>query len=245
MKNKKYISGSVLVLAIIAIVAGIFYVQENNKVQIVSRDDPTDIVVDFYQTWLDTVQSTSTDPYQAGLTDNTLLSKALQKKLSQAHEASDVDPVLCQIPTPRRFKVETAYEQPDEIQMNVFSKGSETVSQSVVTIRQLDEGWYIDDISCINESDPNTDREFTFEHEGVLSKDPAFVTDAAYWHIIYIQNIVPDRVVPLFFDTESTCIDQDKKESTCDQNQFTEMQHVIVRGNMTEAGLEVQQVETL
>ena len=209
--------------------------------QAVSTDDPIDVVLDFYGDWLDAVRSTSTDPYQAGLTNEPLLSPTLQNKLDNPPAEQLKDPVLCQDPIPTKIRSKRLYEKPDEVQFVVFSKEQPLAGQAIILARRLNDGWYIEDIECSREFDEP--REFTFEYEGNLLKSVPPPYDPNYWHLVYSQDSVPGYAVPLFFSAESMCTDSNGTESICDENQFTETQKVMLHGNMTELGVDVMKLE--
>ena len=250
MVNKKIIVG-VAVLVFLTVVISLSLKEfktdteikpiEATEIQQVSTDDPIDIVLDFYGDWLDAVQSTSTDPYQLGLVDEPLLSPELRSKLSNPFEDQLKDPVVCQDPIPEKIRSKRLYELPDEVQIVVFSKEQPLAGQAIATIRRLNDGWYIEDIECSREFDEP--REFTFEYEGNLLKSVPPPYDPNYWHLVYSQDGTPGYAVPLFFSTDSQCTDVNRVAAMCDPNQFTETQKVMLRGNMTELGVEVKQLE--
>lgn len=245
MNSKKII----FVIILIAIAAGLaVYLKENqtdNKndleedltSQVVSEYDPLDITLDFYEKWLAAAQESSSTPFTNKLFEEPLLSSGLRERLSKMPEAGTIDPVICQDPIPEKIRTKISYELPEEVQMFIFSKEQGSAGQSVITLRKLNEGWYIHDISCSKEFEEP--KEFTFENEGHLLKDsmPAPYS-SENWHLIYERDGVQGYVVPLFFDTGSNC-----GESTCDINNFSETDHVTIKGNMTEAGVEVKVLE--
>lgn len=215
--------------------------EEVTDVQEVSTYDPMNIVLDFYDEWLAAIESTSTDPYLSGLIHEPLLSQGLREKLAKPLGSQEKDPVVCQSPIPSRFNGKQVYDRPDETQIVVFTKDQPTAGQAIVTVRHLNGGSYIEDISCSKEFDEPS--EFNFEHEGNLLKSVPAPYDSNYWHLVYTQDSVPGYAVPLFFNAESTCTDTSGIEAVCDEGQFIEAQKVMVRGNMTESGLDVVELE--
>lgn len=250
--KKKHILIFLLIALVLVIVAGIYPMKEktgpesseNESTQVVSTYEPLDIVLDFYGDWLEALRSTSTDPYVAGLANEPLLSSALREKLNSTSSEQVKDLVLCQDPLPEKIRSKVLYENPDEVQMVVFSKEQSLAGQSVATVRKLNEGWYIYDISCSKEFDEPG--EFSFEQEGNLLKQsmPA-PYNPEEWHLIFEQNGTGGYVAQLLFDGETMCTDLSGTESVCDTNQFTETQKVMVRGNMTESGVDVVRVESI
>lgn len=215
--------------------------EKATDVQAVSTYDPIDVVLDFYSDWLDAVQSTSTDPYQAGLTNEPLLSPALRDKLNNPPSEQLRDPVLCQDPLPTKIRSKRLYEKPDEIQFVVFSKEQPLAGQAIILARKLNNGWYIEDIKCSREFDEP--REFTFEYEGNLLKSVPPPYDPNYWHLVYSQDGTPGYAAQLFFGAESICINPNSTKTVCDEKQFTETQKVMLHGNMTESGVDVMKLE--
>jgi len=80
-------------------------------------------------------------------------------------------------------------------------------------------------------------------YEGNLLKSVPPPYDPNYWHLVYAQNGTLGYVVPLFFSAMSMCTDIRGNESVCDPSQFIEVQKVMLRGDMTELGVEVKQLE--
>jgi hypothetical protein len=246
--KKQILIGSV-VLAIL-ITVGLLFTNKNSYMpqdpatvtQVVSQDEPVDIVLDFYSKWLAALQSSSTDPYQSDIVHEPLLSQALREKLQRSSMAAGgKDAVICQNPIPEKVQAKILYERPGDVQIIVFSKEQRLAGQAVVTTRRLGEGWYIDSLECSKEFDEPG--EFSFEHEGNLLKAVPPPYDSNVWHFVYAQNGVNGYVVPLFFGNESLCIDLAGNEATCDENNFTNADKVTIRGDMTEAGLTVKRVE--
>ena len=118
MKQKNIIITGVVILAVVAAGAWLFFNKGNvwqGLKQEVSMDDPIDIVFDFYNPWLDALQSASADPYKLGLANAPILSKELRDRLlnAEGHPTTEPDPVLCQTETPTGISVRTIYKHED------------------------------------------------------------------------------------------------------------------------------------
>jgi hypothetical protein len=252
MKNRILIGGGlVLLLGVLGLVW--FSSSNSNKdnpgevasTQFVIKEVPRDIVLDFYGPWLDAVRSTTTDPYQAGLGEAPILSPAQRTKIAEAKNTSSaIDPVTCQTAAPEKIISKVLYELNDKAQILVIAKDDNLKGQAVVTLNRLNEGWYIDDISCSAGEVP-PEREFTFEREGFLLKSVVEPLNPEYWHLIYEENGQLGNAAPLFFSEESTCIDVEGNSETCDATKFMETTKAVVKGEMTESGVKVSRLEVI
>lgn len=242
MKKIKIV-GVVLVLA--AIVALVWFFANRDSKQKVSTLDAVDIVGDFYHGWLKAAQAPdAAEPNLGTLAKSPILSKSLKNKIKNAQKDSDAtDPVLCQTVVPEDISIRRVYVNKDEAQMVVTSKNKSVANQALVTLNSLDGGWYINDIQCsLGEMAP--DREFSFEKEGYLLKNSIPKPyNPKNWHLIFEENGEAGHVVPLLFDTESQCTDLGKNKSVCKPDQLTEVTKVFIRGQMTEYGATVKQLE--
>lgn len=214
--------------------------------QVTSTDKTADIVLDFYMKWLQAKESTSTDPYQLELHTSSILSPELRDTLStlQSDFKNDIDPVLCQKATtsPLRLTARPIYTLAEKAQVLVLAKKLE--AQAIVTLLKQNDGWYIDDISC-SAGEFAPEREFSFEQDGYLLKKVPAPLDSNYWHLVFEQNGQTGNAVPLYFDPASVCTSLDTIQSTCDQNTFTDAQHVFVQGQMTETGVQLRTLKML
>jgi hypothetical protein len=213
--------------------------------QEVSNEEPLDIVLDFYEAWLSAMKSTSTDPYQLELSKDSLLSSELSAKLieTQSDDTLEVDPVLCLATLPEKIRAKSVFELEDQVQFVISAARDKVLTgQSVVTLNRLNEGWYIDEISC-SDGETAPVREFTFENEGFLLKSVLPPLDSQYWHLVYEKNGQGGHAAPLFFGAESICIDASGSENVCDINEFTEASGAFVQGEMTESGMNVQRLQ--
>lgn len=243
MKNKIYIVGGIIGIAII----GLLVLQGRSTepslvVTEIPLGDPLDAAADFYGEWLDAARSTSTDPYQAGLATAPVLSEVVRVKLATAQlDESTIDPVFCQEELPRRVRLKPVFAQDTEAQYMVLP--DEVVpDRAMVTVRAVDGDWQITDISCIS-AEQGEEREFTFERTGNLLKSVPPPLDPEYWHIVFEENGQQGHAAPLFFDPTSVCVSESGTESVCDPSTFVEAAKVTVQGQMTESGVEVKRVQ--
>ena len=252
MKHKKIILGGLVALVlIILIVAGVFF-KENRAKQMdlgldgqeISTDTPVDIVLDFYNPWLEAVKSTTTDPYKSESVSKKILSDELRMRLmsTEGHPETEIDPVLCQSTIPERVTGRIVSQQEDETRVLVMAKEKELTAQSVFTLKRHNDGWYIDSISC-SLGEFELPREFSFEKEGHLLKSVPPPLDPKTWHIVFEENGELGHAVPLFFDAESSCVSTDKNTAVCTPDQFIEATKIHVYGQMTELGAEVKRLE--
>lgn len=241
MKHTKTIVG-IIVLIAVAVFAWIFI--KGSSTQQVSKLDTTDTVVGFYTEWLASVKDSSVSPDRAKLAKSPILSKALREKLSSALKQTDsLDPVLCQTTVPESFATRSVYQKDTEAQILVTSRDKSVSEQTIVTLNKTDEGWYINNIEC-SPGEFAPEKEFTFENEGFLLKDsiPA-PYNKKNWHIVFEEDGVKGNVVPLIFDKDSQCTDLDGNKAVCKPDQLAEATKVLVRGQMTEYGANVKQLQ--
>lgn len=243
LHNRKTRIGSIIVLLILlAIGAGVaaFFLLK----QEVSKDEPVDVVFDFYRPWLEAVQSTSTDPYQAGLDKWPFLGRELRGQIRAARGVEGgLDPVLCQTVTPEDFALRVVFEGDAKSEMVVTARKSSSTQQAIVSVLAHDGGWYIDDIRCSPGEIP-PEREFSFDAQGTLAKS-ASASSTAPWHLTFAENGETGKDVPLFFGPESVCAAADGTAVACVPDSFTEKAKVRVRGEMTELGVTVVRMESV
>ncbi len=233
------------VVGLIVIVAGIFLIinrVSQPEEQQVSTDEPVNIVLDFYDSWAAAARATSTDPYQEGLDNEPLLGKDLRDKLADSKEQFETgtDPVLCQTTTPEVITARVSYVLDDEAQILILSRDEGLGGQSVATLTKLNDGWYISDITC-SAGEFGVDREFSFEKDGYVLKNPAL----GGIYIIFEEDGVFGNAAPLVFGPQSMCTDVDGNESVCNSDSFGEKEKALVRGQMSEVGVDVQQLHFL
>lgn len=208
-----------------------------------TQGDPVDLTLDMMSQWRDNRAGTSTVPL-AGFIEQPLFSPALRTKLNETPEANGLDPLLCQPEVPPRVVGRMVLQTETEAQVLVFARGLETLApqQSLVTLRGNGEGgWVISTIACVlGETAPEV--EFTFDREGYLLKSVPPPYQAGDWHIVFAQDGQMGYVAPLTFTGESLCIEANGVETVCAPDSFVEPSAVLVRGEMTEAGVIVNQV---
>lgn len=214
--------------------------------QEVSTLDPIDVTFDFYDPWLAAAQATSTNPFKEGLAKAPILSKELRKKIKNAPRtgAEVVDPVLCQTTTPADISARMVSQDETQAEVLILSRQKELTGQAVVKLVALNGGWYINDIVC-SPGEFAPEREFTFEREGFLLKSVPPPYNPQYWHIVFEENGEKGHAAPLFFDAESTCKALDGKTAVCNPDQFREATKVLVKGSMSETGVQVKQLELM
>lgn len=245
-KHKVLIASAVGVLVAIALGTSLFLNWDSlwPSEQAVSTSDPIDVTLDFYNPWLTAWQATTTDPYKEGLHKDPILSKELRKRLqSEGSDMKDgVDLVMCQPVPPPNISARVISESETETQILILSTQKEFTGQAVVSLLPQSEGWYIDNITCsLGEFAPI--REFSFVQEGRLLKSVPPPYNPAYWHLVFEQNGAQAYAAPLFFNAESACTGLDGVVAACNPDQFRETTKVLIKGNMTELGVEVKKLE--
>ncbi len=242
MKNIKIIGA---VVGIIIIIGLAWYFTKGSSEQQVSTLDAVDTTEKFYQEWLSAVRQPATAiPNLATLAKSSILSKSLRERLVSAQKSGDaMDQVLCQTTVPEEIAMRRVALSDTEVQILVTSKDKNVTNQALVTLNKLGEGWYVNDIHCsLGEFAP--DREFSFEKEGFLLKDSIpSPYNPKNWHLVFEDNGEQGHVVPLLFDTASTCTSLDGSKAVCKPEQFVEAIKVFVRSQMTERGAQVKQLE--
>lgn len=232
-------------VVIVLIVVGAFFFTRGTGEQQVSNLDVTDTVRGFYDGWLGAVKDPAVEPNQKTLAKSPILSKELRSKLATILKDSEAttDPVLCQSVIPEEFSTRTVFESESEAQILVTSKDKKVTEQAIFSLLKYNEGWYINGIECsLGEFAPK--REFTFENVGNLLKGsipPPY--DPKVWHLVYKENNQPGHVVPILFDAESQCKDLSGGQSVCKPSELKEVTKVLIRGQMTERGVDVDQLE--
>ena len=108
-KNLIIVLGAVALLVIVAlgwfISKGTIDIGEQ-AMQAAPTEDPLDVTIDFYNSWLGALQSTTTDPYQSGLDKLPVLSVDVQtyiEKKRTERKDGDVEGVICQLTPPPRI----------------------------------------------------------------------------------------------------------------------------------------------
>ncbi len=210
--------------------------------------EPLDVTLDFYEKWRLAKTSTTTDPYNEGLAKAEVLGAILSKKITDNETAfrnEHKDIVICDESVSKEVKAKEIFSNESKAQIFIFSKDKDTRGIQVIATLTGETGyWKITDISCgVGEQNLNVG-EYSFDYEGFLLKQsvPAPL-DPQYWHLIFSQENVPGYTTPLFFSDSSICIMEDQTEKVCSEELLFETKKVRVKGDMTEAGLEVKRVE--
>lgn len=241
----------IIILGVLLVIGAVVFMNGNNDSGNTNTDavsvtgDPVEETLTFYKSWLAALQSTSTDPYAAGLATDAMLGTAVQLYLAEAQNTeSAIDPVLCVAQTPDKVRAKSVFTNATEAKVQVLSRGEgeKSPEYAVVSVMAVDGAWQISEIECVSgESAP--EREFSFEERGFLLKEnvPA-PYDSANWHIVFSQNGQLGYMAPLFFDGESVCVTDDS-ESVCDVANLSEATKVFVQAQMTEAGAQVKRLQ--
>ncbi len=246
-KNLIIFSGGILLLVLVA--TAWFFLKDNvgigtseQATQTIPTEDAIDVTLDFYNSWLDALQSTTTDPYQLGLLGLPILSTEVRADIDKKHterQDGDLEPVVCQLTTPKRVGGKAIYAKETEAQIMVLARGEEVKSpyMAIVTLEAVSGAWQIKDIAC-TQGEVGPEAEFDFEHSGFLLKQsvPAPL-DSQYWHLVYEETDgQTGYTARLYFNPESICISKEGVESVCTPDTLTEATKVFVSADMTEEG---------
>lgn len=245
MKNQKII----IILSIFIIVGllSIFIFKKDSNQQEVSTEDPVDIVTDFYKEWEDQTNSTSTNPYDSGLSKSGILSASLQAKLEESKDrpVDEPDPVLCKTNLSGKISTRKVYETEDEIQILITSKDKTLTEQAIYTLKKLKKGWYINDITC-SPGEFAVEVEFSFDRGGKIVKGSSLESGSANdWYLVFEEDGQSNHSAKLIFGSESMCTEKGENEKVCSTEEFSgkEYADVSIKGQMTEFGVEVEKVD--
>lgn len=243
---------AVVLIVLLAVIVVRWLGEPKEETVVVSeapQEDVLDVVLEFYNDWLDATVSTTTDirSLQVELLQRPVINETLRASLleAQTEQEEDVlDPVLCQPAVPKRVGGKILYLQDTNAQIMILTRGGEEKSpyQAVVSVQAVEGKWQINKINC-TQGETAPEREFDFERSGFLLKSVPPPLNPEYWHLVYEENGVLGHTVPLFFSAESICVATDGTESVCDESQFTEASEVYLQAGMTEAGATVQKIE--
>lgn len=247
MKNKilllAVLGVALIVVGVMVNKSGIIQNGGNNVSEV--EGDPLDTANNFYNDWLDALLSTTTDPYTLGLQNSDALIPEVQQYIIGAqNEESLIDPVLCLESIPPRVGAKKVFVTEDKAQYLLLPRGIGGVSpqRAVVDVGVIDNTWKITSIDCVNgESAP--EREFTFERNGYLLKTDEPPLDPNNWYLVFEENGIDGHHAPLFFSESSECTSGSGEVFICDPNSFANPAAATVKGEMTEAGVEVASVE--
>lgn len=246
MKKQFIVLGAVFLVVVISVVllTRTSDTKQAATESAIPENDPIDVALEFYNDWLAAARSTTTNPYDAGLPNDARLSKTVQDYLVTVNQTDDLDFVMCQTETPTRFVTKAVYTFDREAQILVLARGlpEKSSRQAVVDLVAEDGKWVIAGITCTDgESAP--EREFTFEQDGFLLKSVPPPLNPDFWHLVFTERGTPGHTVPLFFSDESTCVSVSGDESICNPDSLPEAHAAVIKGQMTEAGVNVVRVE--
>ncbi|MFM2424250.1 MAG: hypothetical protein RLZZ70_641 [Candidatus Parcubacteria bacterium] len=205
-------------------------------------EDPLGVTEAFVSNWLLARQSTTSNPYDAGLLVSDVLTEQTRSYLlsKQGDLGSGIDPVLCQTVLPPRFGVKSVYEASTTAQVLVIPRqqATRTAEVALVDLGLIDYAWRITGITC-SSGETTPDREFTFMESGFLKKGLEAPFDASKWYIIFTQASGETNAVPLLFTASSTCTLRDSAATTCDPLQLQDTSRITVTGTLLEEGASV------
>lgn len=243
----------ILIGVVLLVIAIIFIVVRNgNNDNDATNEGPTevpiDVVLEFYDSWLDILRATSTDPYQSELLASVVVSSDVRSAINSARiENPDLDPVTCQTgQTPENFRARIFPTSETETKILIESKVAKETQpmMSFVTLTVVDNKWQITNIEC-TQGDVAPDVEFTYDRQGLLLKSVPPPYEAGKWHLVFEQDGQMGYVTPLFFSATTSCVSKEGVTSVCNPDAFTETDRVSVKGGMTELGAEVVRIEFL
>lgn len=253
MRKNLIIVGAVGLLVIALLLLGLFKDSSSDISGVdsnISRGvtgEPLDITLDFYDAWLEARRSTTTNPYEQNLVNLPALSIAASEKLAQAKSnftENGFDPVLCQVNIPEKLRTKTVFENENDAQILLLPKDNEVSVQSVVSLKAEAGMWTISDIACSSGEQAPELGEFTFENEGFLLKQSVTPPlDSKYWHLVFAQDNVMGHTAPLLLNENSMCLTTNSSEEVCSDALLMEAMNVSVKGNLTEAGVDVKRIE--
>lgn len=252
---KKYIILIISALLLLVALASVWYITKNRSENSEPEDSvpatvkvtALDTALDFYTSWLLALQSTTTNPYDAGLLNSPVLSADVRAQIEKKHteyKDGDTDPVLCQVTVPKRVGGKDIFVTSTKSQVMMLARGMETKSpyQAIVTLDVVDNAWQITKIEC-SEGDVAPISEYDFDHTGNLLKQSVQAPlDASKWHLVYEENGEKGHVVPLTFTEGTLCVDVDGAEKACNMEQLSEGLMVRIQADMTEEGAVVKKL---
>lgn len=242
----------ILAVVVVAIIAVVFFIardtsNDNDSDQSgVPQEEAIDVVLGFYDNWLELQADTSMSPFDSEFFASSILSNDARTKIIEARsESAEFDPITCQTGVvPERVRARVFPASETEAKILIESRvGEDTLPlMSFVTLTAVNGTWQIADIDC-TAGDIAPDVEFNYDREGLLLKSVPPPFEAGQWHLVFEQDGQMGHVTPLFFSATTTCVSLDGVESICNPDTFTETARVVVKGGMTEVGAEVQRVE--
>lgn len=254
MFNKQQRIALIGVFSIVAIIVVIFFTDwmktdqsaKDSGEQIPVTENPVEPVSDFYATWVDARLATDTTPYLAGLATSEILSQKAQEYLTSAQgefESSLTDPVLCGAEPFKSKRTKIVFQRDFSAEVLVYDRTESLQAVSSVKLVGENGAWKIDGFNCnLGETGPEIG-EFSFDKTGFLLKDSVQPPlDSNYWYLVYEENGLMGFTAKLNFDDTSMCTLGGNPESTCDLSSLMEAMPVHIKGQMSEAGVEVKHV---
>lgn len=254
MKKQIIILG-VLIIAI-AIAAAVMHSKQNSasthsklagksSVIIATSSDPVEATMNFAVAWLSLRQSSTTNPYQAGLQFVPMLTKSLSNRLNAAAATSSkLDPVLCQTQLPERIGAKVVYTKGSTAQVLVISRKPTLSGQALVSLTKTGTTWQIANINCDNGENAAPTGQYDFTETGSLLKSDKMPPplDPKYWYLVYEADGQKGHTAALLFDKNSVCVAADGTQATCDPSKLALTATATVEGNMTEGGVQVKKL---
>ena len=205
--------------------------------------NPIDPTLDFYEEWLEMRQESSS-PSATTIPASVAVADELRQRLTDTLATNpELDPILCLTTVPDKIKAQVVFTTDTEAEVLVRPAGDPVPERAIVKLTAAGSTWAISGITC-SAGEVAPDLEFTFEQTGSLLRDSLQPPlDPTRWHVIYSRDGQPGHAAPLFFDADSMCVGADDTATTCVPTTFTEAQAVTIKGQLMEAGVDVQRVE--
>lgn len=209
--------------------------------------EPVDAVMDFFQPWLG-LRASNTNPYDSDLLTSAPLSERFRTYVHEAEAdfvAGISDPVLCAYTLPEKLRTKTILHQDTTAQVLLFGKEEQTLPRAVIYLVGNDGEWNIDRVDCnAGEVGPELGA-FSFERSGYLLKDSVQPPlDPNTWYLVYEEDGLLGFTAALIFTENSSCTALDGSSLNCPDALFETM-HVAIKGNISEAGVAVVELNTL
>lgn len=247
--NKKIIIGGVIVIAVIGLIWVLFgrdgggnvAARDNSTISRESKNESIDVVLDFYNQWIEERLSEETDPYKSGLARDPILNEEVRIYLNDARK-DDIDPVLCHEGVPSKIRTKVIFDVDGEAQILILPKAEGLERWPLIDLKVIDDLWHITNIAC-SQGEVAPEKEFTFEREGFLLKDSVRPPlNAANWHLVFAENGQMGFTTELSFTEESECRDEKDDVIDCEGGHFGEGKKVFVQGDAGETAVAVKRL---
>lgn len=247
----KIVAVGILVL-IIAVVFFVLQIGDNlsdkNAIPTMPSELPIDVILEFYDNWLNMLEDPTIDPYLSEMYRSDALASETRIDMDEARVAtSGLDPITCQTSQkPENFRVRSFPISETETKFLVESRiAKETMAtMAFVNLKVVAGKWQITNIDC-TQGDIAPEVEFSYDREGLLLKTVPPPYEIGNWHLIFEQDGQMGYVTPLFFSATTSCVDIQGVMSVCNPDSFIETTKVAIKGQMTELGAQVERVEFL